>query len=97
VLLKDPALMHPDVRRYAAYPGGHAEGYPDTFVRLFADVYGHIERGAPEEDLSFATFEDGWREMVLCETVLASARERRWVQVGLEPAGQDPQGSAPAA
>jgi len=97
VLLKDPALMQPEVRRYAAYPGGHHEGYPDTFVRLFGDVYRHIERGAPGDNLSFATFDDGWREMVLCEAVLASARERRWVQVQVGPAGQEPLGSGPAA
>ncbi len=31
-MIKDPALMSPEARGYAAYPGGHAEGYPDTFA-----------------------------------------------------------------
>src|SRR5260370_4998497 len=44
-LPKDPALLSPQARRYAAYPGGHAEGYPDTFVQLFRDFYGYIEAG----------------------------------------------------
>jgi predicted dehydrogenase len=92
ILLKDPALMQPEARRYAAYPGGHAEGYPDTFVRCFADVYSYIEAetqdtrppaGGQGGTPSFATFEDGWRELVLCEAILSSARERRWVDVEL--------------
>src|SRR5579864_5522241 len=33
-MIKDPALMSPEARGYAAYPGRHAEGYPDTFVQL---------------------------------------------------------------
>jgi predicted dehydrogenase len=81
VLLKDPALMQPAARRYAAYPGGHAEGYPDTFVRLFSDVYRTIESGSAGRPLSFATFEDGWKELLLCEAILSSSRERSWVQV----------------
>src|SRR5262249_45908160 len=31
VLLRDPALLQPNVRRFANYPGGHNEGFPDTF------------------------------------------------------------------
>jgi len=30
LVLKDPSLMQSEARRYAGYPGGHAEGYPDT-------------------------------------------------------------------
>jgi predicted dehydrogenase len=81
ILLKDPALMQPEARRYAAYPGGHAEGYPDTFVRCFSEVYGTIENGGNGEPPSFATFEDGWKELVLCEAIWASAKGRHWVPV----------------
>ena len=38
-LIKDPSLLSPAARGYAAYPGGHTEGYPDTFVQLFKDFY----------------------------------------------------------
>ncbi len=79
VLVKSPALMQPDARRYAAYPAGHAEGYPDTFVRLFQDVYEHIRSGAP---VRFPTVADGHRQMVLCEAIGESARTRGWVKVG---------------
>lgn len=30
----------------------------------------------------YATFADGEREMVLCDAIVKSARERRWLKVG---------------
>ena len=77
-LLKDPSLMMPAARGYAAYPGGHIEGYPDTFLQLFKDFYAHIESGSPAECPSFQTGHD---ELVLCDAIAKSARERRWVGV----------------
>jgi predicted dehydrogenase len=82
ILLKDPALMLPDVRSYAAYPGGHAEGYPDTFVRHFSDVYRYISNGNFSLSPTFPTLEDGRRELVLCEAIQQSVTEGRWVKVG---------------
>ena len=81
VMLKDPALMDAEVRRYAAFPGGHAEGYPDTLVRHFSDFYNYIEAGNFDQSPTFPTFEDGCRELVLCEAIQRSARERCWVDV----------------
>lgn len=87
-LIKSPGLMMPDARAYAAYPAGHAEGYPDTFVRLFQDVYEHIASGASLSSAPFPTVADGHRQMVLCEAIGESARLRQWVRVesGAEPA-----------
>ena len=42
VLLKDPSLMDEKARAFADYPGGHAEGYPDTFKQLFRRFYASI-------------------------------------------------------
>jgi predicted dehydrogenase len=81
-LPKDPALLSPEVRRYAAYPGGHAEGYPDTFVQLFRDFYDYIEAGDLKAPRTFPTFETGNDEMVLCEAIEKSSRTRAWVEVG---------------
>ena len=78
-MIKDPSLMSPEARGYAAYPGGHAEGYPDTFVQLFKDFYGYIEAGDYSGRRTFPTFETGHDEMRLCEAIAQSARERRWV------------------
>lgn len=81
-LPKDPALLSPGTRRYAAYPGGHAEGYPDTFVQLFRDYYEYIEAGDFKAPRTFPTFETGNEEMVLCEAIERSSRTRAWVAVG---------------
>ena len=82
VLPKDPALQHPESRGYAAYPGGHPEGYPDTFVQLFKDVYGYVAAGDFRAPRTFPTFETGHEELVLCEAIAESAQNRRWVSVG---------------
>ena len=78
-MIKDPSLMSPEARGYAAYPGGHAEGYPDTFVQLFKDFYGYIEAGNFSQPQSFPAFQTGHDEMRLCEAIAQSSRERRWV------------------
>jgi predicted dehydrogenase len=81
VMLKDPGLMGVESRRYASYPGGHAEGYPDTFVQMFKSVYQYIESGDLSARSPFATFEDGMHELELCEAILKSAKEQRWVEI----------------
>jgi predicted dehydrogenase len=81
LLLKDPALFHPEVRALTGFPGGHAEGYPDTFMQVFRQFYGAISSGKMPENGRFATFEDGHHEMLLCEAIRRSALEKRWVSV----------------
>ena len=83
-LPKDPALMSPKTRRYAAYPGGHAEGYPDTFVRLFRDFYDYLEAADLNAPRTFPTFQTGHDEMLLCEAIEKSSQERAWVSLGGE-------------
>lgn len=82
LLPKDPSLQSPESRGYAAYPAGHAEGYPDTFVQLFKDFYGYIAAGDWRAARSFPTFETGHEELVLCEAIADSAQKRAWVSVG---------------
>lgn len=76
---RDPALLSADARHFSDYPGGHAEGFPDTFKQLYKAVYGAVlgDTSAP----LFATFADGHREVQLCEAILTSHREERWVNV----------------
>ncbi len=80
-LIKDPSLMTPETRGYAAYPGGHAEGYPDTFVQLFKDYYAYLDAGDFSKPRTFPTFETGHEEMQLCEAIAESSKERRWVKL----------------
>ena len=46
--------------RFADYPGGHAEGFPDTFKQLYKAIYHDIQHGKSAEPL-YATFADGHR------------------------------------
>jgi predicted dehydrogenase len=79
IMPKDPSLMSPAARAYSVYPGGHTEGYPDTFARLFQDFYAYIEAGDLKARRSFPTFETGHEELILCDAIMASSRERKWV------------------
>src|SRR5680860_549767 len=79
ILIKDPSLLSPVAAAHADYPGGHAEGFPDTFKQLYRDIYGYIEAGDYSAPRSFPTFEDGHHEALLCEAILRSHQERRWV------------------
>ena len=82
LLPKDPGLLSPEARGYAAYPGGHAEGYPDTFVQLFKDFYGYIAAGDFRATRTFPTFETGHHELILCEAIAESAQKKAWVLLG---------------
>jgi predicted dehydrogenase len=81
LLPRDPALLHAEVRPFANYPGGHNEGFPDTFKQLFRAVYDYIDRGDWKAPRPFPTFADGHREVVLCEAMLRSHATRAWVSV----------------
>lgn len=77
-LVKDPSILDDGTKGVISYPGGHVEGFPDTFKQNFKKIYAAIAGGKPED---YATFDDGLREMVLCEKIVESARERRWVSL----------------
>jgi predicted dehydrogenase len=81
VLNRDPALVRPDVRRHVGFPGGHAEGYADTFRALFNEVYADIANGGPAERPGYPTLEDGHNSMLLNDAIARSAAERRWITV----------------
>jgi predicted dehydrogenase len=81
MLIRDPALMSASARAIASYPGGHNEGFPETFKQLFRSFYGYVAAGDFTAPPPFPTFADGHREVLLCEAVLRSAREGRWVEV----------------
>lgn len=78
-LIKDPSLETVKARQYTGYPGGHAEGFPDTFKMLYRAIYAHV--ADPSVPVDFPTFEDGHEEILIGEAVLHSVREGRWVAV----------------
>jgi len=79
LLLKDPSLMNERARAFADFPGGHAEGYPDTHKQLFRRFYASIadEKLTPD----YPVMADGLRQMKILEAELASAKSRSWVDV----------------
>lgn len=76
-LIRDPALLSSTARSYAGYPGGHNEGFPDTFKACFRAFYQCV--ADPARPVMYPTFEEGHREIVLCEAILQSHREERWI------------------
>lgn len=81
VLTRDPSQMNAEGVAAARLPGGHVEGFADTFAALFRQVYRDVGAGARHPDSAWASFEDGHKEMQLCDAILQSAREGCWVSV----------------
>lgn len=79
ILLKDPSLLTEAARGFADYPGGHAEGYPDTFKQLFRRFYASI--ADPSLTADYPQMADGLRQMKILEAELASHKSRAWVSV----------------
>ncbi len=81
ILQRDPSLASPDAARVIGYPGGHVEGYPDTFRALFAEVYADIAAGGPSATPSYPTFADGHDALLVTEAVARSSEEQRWIRI----------------
>jgi predicted dehydrogenase len=81
VLIRNPALMNAAGAAAARLPGGHVEGFADTFGALFAAIYDDVLAGAPAARPVYPTFADGHDEMLVGDAIAQSAREGRWVTV----------------
>jgi predicted dehydrogenase len=79
VLMKDPSLMDEKARSFADFPGGHAEGYPDTHKQLYRRFYASIADPALTPD--YPQFADGLRQMKILDAELASHKSHTWVDV----------------
>ncbi len=81
LLMKDPSLLSDEARQFTSYPGGHNEGFPDTFKQHFMAVYRYIRAGDFTAEPDFPTFRDGHYGLVVGEAILKSAREGHWVNL----------------
>jgi len=81
ILVKDPSLLHEAAREYAHYPGGHPEAYPDGPKNLFRNVYRTVEAGQMPAEPDWSTFEDGHKEMAICDAILESNKSQQWTDV----------------
>jgi len=79
IFVKDPALLKPGARSYADLPGGHCEGYDDTFKQVFRRFYASIT--SPDQPAEYAQFADGLRQLRVLNAALESNRTRGWVDV----------------
>ncbi|MBB4079194.1 putative dehydrogenase [Lewinella aquimaris] len=79
VLMKDPGLMTGTAAPYINYPGGHNEGFPDTFKQCFRSFYDAVLGDTAAGEELYATFTDGHQELILCDAILKSNEEQGWV------------------
>lgn len=79
ILTKDPSLVDSETASIIAYPGGHAEGFPDAFKQNFTAIYSAIRGGKPTNP--FATVEDGLHMMKICDALYESAHSGKWVKL----------------
>jgi len=78
-IIKDPSLLLEGARRFADLPGGHSEGYDDTFKQVFRRFYASILD--PDSIPEYPQMEDGLRQMKLLDAVLASSKSRSWIDL----------------
>jgi len=81
LLLRNPALMNASGVAAARLPGGHVEGFADTFGAVFSAVYDDVVAGRPSSNRRYASFADGHEEMLVGDAVLESSHTGRWVEV----------------
>jgi predicted dehydrogenase len=79
ILVKDPALLRQDARSYADLPGGHSEGYDDTFKQVFRRFYASLED--LDSRPAYPEFRDGLRQLCILQAETESNRTRSWVEV----------------
>ena len=79
VLHKDPGALSPSAAPTAFYPGGHVEGFGETFRGLFEKVYRDIENETRNGD--YPTFADGVESLQVTDAIAESSKENKWVKV----------------
>lgn len=79
IIIKDPTLLRGSAAGFADLPGGHSEGYDDTFKQTFRRFYRTVvDRSASVE---YPTFVDGIRQMKVLSAVLESSKKGGWVNL----------------
>jgi predicted dehydrogenase len=79
IMVKDPSLLQPAAQRFADLPGGHSEGYDDTFKQVFRRFYASIRN--PEMPRDYPQFADGLRQLAILDAELESHRTRSWIDL----------------
>ncbi len=80
ILMKDPSLLHDRSGSMSVFPGGHQEGYGETFRHMLREFYSDLLDGK-EGHGDYPTLADGTMEMVLCEAIIESVEKNCWVDI----------------
>jgi predicted dehydrogenase len=78
IIIKDPSMLLPSAAKYADLPGGHSEGYDDTFKQVFRRFYASI--ADPSASIEYPQIVDGLRQMRILDAELESTKSRAWVE-----------------
>ena len=78
-LIKNPVLQSVESNYVTSYPGGHAEGFPDSHKQCFRSFYDAINDKKPI--VSHPSFVEGHKEMLLCDAILESSRASAWIKI----------------
>jgi predicted dehydrogenase len=78
-IVKDPSLLKERARLYSDLPGGHVEGYDDTFKQVFRRFYASISD--PSALPEYPQFSDGLRQLRILDAEMESNRKRAWIDV----------------
>jgi predicted dehydrogenase len=65
----------------SAFPGGHQEGYGDTFKYIIRSFYSDLLGLDQTEAGDYPTLADGTSEMLLCEAIIQSVEAGDWIRV----------------
>ena len=79
LVVKDPSLLKEKARSYADLPGGHSEGYDDTFKQVFRRFYRTVADTTAA--VEYGQFKDGVRQLRILEAVLDSSKKHGWTDV----------------
>jgi predicted dehydrogenase len=75
--IKDPASFESGAKNFLSYPGGHQEGFGDTVKQYCREFYtAVIENREP----NVPQISDGLREILLCDAILKSVKEEKWIE-----------------
>jgi predicted dehydrogenase len=83
IFFKDANVLDDKIKKYAPYPVGLAEGYPDSWKNILSAVYSRIAGldGENNNEPEYPTFEDGYKIQILIDAVMLSASSNKWVDI----------------
>jgi predicted dehydrogenase len=83
ILVRDPNHGSSEQRRLSTLPAGHTHGFAQCFEAYVRDSYAAIDalHGGGDAPDGLPTFADGARAAAICDAVLRSAADGRWVDV----------------